>query len=162
MTGSHHAVLAVIALILGSCVGSFLNVCVYRIPKAMSLLRPRSRCPRCSTAIRARDNIPVLGWLVLRGRCRSCRGTISPRYAVVELTVGLLFAGVYLGAVSLAGGDLWEQAGVGAVLATMTLCWTLIGLSVVVALIAIDARGNLRGTGPGAWRRRAGRGAGPA
>ena len=119
-----------------------MNVCVYRIPKGISLLRPRSRCPRCGTEIRALDNIPVLGWLVLRGKCRSCRGTISPRYAVVELTVGLLFAGVYLIAVSLASGDLWEQIGVRTVLAAMTLCWTLIGYLVVVTLITYDVRGT--------------------
>jgi leader peptidase (prepilin peptidase)/N-methyltransferase len=140
MTASHHAVLIVLCLILGSCVGSFLNVCVYRIPKAMSLFRPRSRCPRCLTAIRARDNIPVLGWLILGGKCRHCRGAISPRYATVELIVGLLFAGVYLAAVSLARGDLWEQAGAWRVLVLLLASWAVIGSVVVAALIGSDTR----------------------
>lgn len=162
MTTSHHAVLALFALIFGSCVGSFLNVCAYRIPKGMSLVRPRSRCPLCSTPIPARDNIPVLGWLLLWGKCRRCRGAFSPRYAIVELIVGLLFAGVYLGEVGLTRGALWEVVGARAVLATLTLCWTSIGLLVVVTLIAYDTRGGVRAIGSGAWHRRANRGAGRA
>ena len=96
MTPSHHLVLALVIFVLGLCVGSFLNVCIHRIPIGLSVLHPRSRCPSCSTAIRARDNLPVLGWLILGGKCRDCRARISPRYPIVELTTGLLFAGAYL------------------------------------------------------------------
>jgi leader peptidase (prepilin peptidase)/N-methyltransferase len=72
---------------LGAAVGSFLNVVVYRLPRRQSLLWPGSRCPACSHAIRAFDNVPVLGWLWLRGRCRDCRAPISARYPLIEAVV---------------------------------------------------------------------------
>ena len=109
MTNSHHAVLGLFFAILGSCLGSFLNVCAYRIPLGMSVLHPRSRCPCCGHAILARDNLPILGWLFLRGRCRRCRCAIPSRYAVVELAVGVLFALPYLVMAAVAGGDPWER-----------------------------------------------------
>jgi len=83
---------AVIAGILGLLVGSFLNVVVWRLPRGESLVRPRSRCPSCGTAIRPWDNIPVVSWLVLRGRCRDCGARIAPRYPLVELATGVLYA----------------------------------------------------------------------
>jgi prepilin signal peptidase PulO-like enzyme (type II secretory pathway) len=79
-------------VILGGSIGSFLNVVVYRLPRGMGLLRPASRCPHCEYPILARDNIPVIGWLVLRGRCRRCQIRISARYPIVEAAVaGLVF-----------------------------------------------------------------------
>jgi leader peptidase (prepilin peptidase)/N-methyltransferase len=75
----------------GACVGSFLNVVVYRLPRRLNLVYPGSRCPQCGHAIRARDNLPILSWLLLRGRCRDCAAPISSRYYFVELVVGLLF-----------------------------------------------------------------------
>lgn len=96
MTAVHHAIAAVFAFCVGASVGSFLNVCVWRLPRGESLIRPASRCPRCGSAISAHDNLPVLGWLLLRGRCRSCSGPISARYPLVEAGVGLLFAAVML------------------------------------------------------------------
>jgi leader peptidase (prepilin peptidase) / N-methyltransferase len=143
MTPSHHLALALSLLILGTCVGSFLNVCIHRIPIGLSVLRPRSRCPRCLTAIRASDNLPVLGWLILRGRCRHCRALISPRYPIVELTVGLLFAGSYLAEVALAPGDLWEVTSPFGVLLLLLVRWVMIALLVVGTLIGYDARGDL-------------------
>ena len=80
----------------GLLIGSFLNVCIVRLPADQSVVRPRSRCPRCGQAIGWYDNLPVLSWLALRGRCRSCRAPISPLYPVVELLVGLLFFGAVL------------------------------------------------------------------
>jgi leader peptidase (prepilin peptidase) / N-methyltransferase len=77
--------------LLGLALGSFLNVCIYRWPRGMSVVLPSSKCPNCKTPIKFYDNIPVLGWLLLRGRCRACRAQISPRYLVVELLTGLLF-----------------------------------------------------------------------
>jgi leader peptidase (prepilin peptidase)/N-methyltransferase len=77
--------------IFGGSIGSFLNVVVYRLPLGLSLLYPPSRCPQCGTPILARDNLPVLGWLLLRGRCRACRAWISPRYPLVELTTTVAF-----------------------------------------------------------------------
>ncbi|MBI4542918.1 MAG: prepilin peptidase [Gemmatimonadetes bacterium] len=81
------------AAIFGSLLGSFLNVCVQRLPRGESVIRPRSRCPACGTPIAWRDNIPVVSWLALRGRCRSCRAGISARYPLVELAIALVWAG---------------------------------------------------------------------
>ena len=78
-------------LFVGGAVGSFLNVVVYRLPAGMSIAWPGSHCPRCKHAIRAYDNIPVLAWLWLRGRCRDCRGRISFRYPLVEAVTAGLF-----------------------------------------------------------------------
>lgn len=78
--------------VLGLLIGSFLNVVVWRVPRGESVVRPPSACPSCGHAIRPRDNVPVLSWLLLRGRCRDCRHPISPRYPLVELGNGVLFA----------------------------------------------------------------------
>jgi len=75
----------------GLIFGSFLNVCIYRLPRRMSVVSPRSACPECHAPIAAFDNIPVFSWLILGGRCRHCRTRITPRYAVVELICALLF-----------------------------------------------------------------------
>ncbi len=82
--------------LIGSVVGSFLNVCIYRIPWQKSVVWPSSRCPQCYAAIAARDNIPVVSWLILRGECRQCGAPISIRYPLIEGLVGLLFLGAYL------------------------------------------------------------------
>jgi leader peptidase (prepilin peptidase) / N-methyltransferase len=76
--------------------GSFLNVVIHRLPRGESLVHPRSRCPHCGTQIAGYDNIPIVSWLLLRGRCRHCRAPISPRYPAVELITALLFAAVVL------------------------------------------------------------------
>jgi leader peptidase (prepilin peptidase)/N-methyltransferase len=86
----------VIAFLYGSIYGSFLNVAVHRLPREESLVRPRSRCPRCHRLIVWRDNIPILSWLLLGGRCRNCRKPISARYPVVEAATGLLAAALRL------------------------------------------------------------------
>jgi len=86
------ALIGVCAL-YGLLVGSFLNVVIYRVPRHESVVRPRSKCPSCDATILGRDNIPVLSWLLLHGRCRNCRLPISVRYVLVEVTGGLLFAG---------------------------------------------------------------------
>lgn len=77
--------------LLGLTVGSFLNVVIHRVPAGASMLRPPSSCPACGHPVRAYDNVPVVSWLVLRGRCRDCREPISARYPAVELLTGLLF-----------------------------------------------------------------------
>ncbi|QTE28011.1 prepilin peptidase [Pengzhenrongella sicca] len=81
---------------VGLVIGSFLNVVVWRVPRAESIVRPPSACPACGHEIRRRDNVPVLSWLNLRGRCRDCRAAISPRYPLVELGTAVLFALVAL------------------------------------------------------------------
>jgi leader peptidase (prepilin peptidase)/N-methyltransferase len=94
------AVVAVISGIVGLCVGSFLNVVIHRVPRRESVVRPRSHCPQCDTQIDERDNIPVVSWLALRGRCRTCRARIPVRYPLVEAATAALFvaAAVRLGA----------------------------------------------------------------
>ncbi len=79
----------------GLVFGSFLNVCIYRLPLGKSVVTPRSACPHCGQMIPLYDNLPVLSWLILRGRCRQCKQPISPRYLVVEILTGLLFLGCY-------------------------------------------------------------------
>lgn len=90
------AVAGVVALaaVLGAAIGSFLNVVIHRLPRGESLVHPRSRCPSCQTQIAGYDNLPVISWLVLRGRCRACGEPISPRYPAVELLTGVSFAAV--------------------------------------------------------------------
>ncbi len=81
--------------LVGLVLGSFLNVCIHRLPLGQSVVRPRSRCPGCGEAIRWYQNVPVLSWLVLRGRCASCRTRISVRYPFVELLAGLIVLGAW-------------------------------------------------------------------
>jgi leader peptidase (prepilin peptidase)/N-methyltransferase len=80
--------------LLGLAVGSFLNVVIYRVPRRESLVAPGSHCPNCDEAVRTRHNIPVFGWLLLRGRCADCREPISIRYPLVELVTALLFVAI--------------------------------------------------------------------
>jgi leader peptidase (prepilin peptidase)/N-methyltransferase len=82
--------------LFGLVIGSFLNVCILRIPEDLSIVAPGSRCPRCQTPIKWYDNVPVLGWLWLRAKCRTCGLPISPMYPMVELATGLLFVASYL------------------------------------------------------------------
>jgi leader peptidase (prepilin peptidase)/N-methyltransferase len=81
--------------VFGTAVGSFLNVCIYRLPRSLSLIHPRSMCPRCGEGIAFYDNIPILSYLWLRGRCRHCGATISLRYPVVELAAGLFAVALF-------------------------------------------------------------------
>ncbi|PYV48846.1 MAG: prepilin peptidase [Acidobacteria bacterium] len=81
--------------VLGLLFGSFLNVCIYRIPRGLSVVHPGSACPKCGKAIQFYDNIPVLSWLILRGKCRNCSTPITPRYLIVELLTGCVFLVCY-------------------------------------------------------------------
>ena len=86
-----------VAALMGACglaAGSFANVVVYRVPAGRSVVRPASACPKCGARVRPYDNVPVVSWLALRGRCRDCRAPISARYPAVEVLVAVLFAGV--------------------------------------------------------------------
>jgi len=114
------------AALFGLAVGSFLNVVIYRVPRRMSLVRPGSQCPRCGAPIRWRDNIPLLSFFLLRGRCRACRQPISWLYPAVELGTALVF-------VLLA----WEQGWGWALLPDAVF------VSALIALAAIDARHRL-------------------
>ncbi|HEY5908354.1 MAG TPA: prepilin peptidase, partial [Vicinamibacteria bacterium] len=110
------------SFLLGLVVGSFANVCIHRLPLGLSVVHPPSRCPSCEALIAPRDNVPLLGWLWLRGRCRSCRAPISARYPAVELLNGLL----YLGLASVGGATLGTA--VAMALATVLVILALIDL----------------------------------
>ena len=84
-------ILELAAFLMGLLFGSFLNVCISRLPRKESIINPRSRCPQCGATIRWYDNIPLLSWVLLRGRCRDCKQSIPWRYPLVELAVGLVF-----------------------------------------------------------------------
>ena len=83
--------MVIFASILGLAVGSFLNVVIYRVPRSQSVLSPPSACPQCSTRIKGYDNIPVISWLLLRGKCRNCNVAISARYPSVEISTAIFF-----------------------------------------------------------------------
>ena len=85
---------AIAIIPLGAAIGSFLNVVIHRLPLGESIVKPRSRCPGCGTELRARDNVPLLSWLALRGRCRDCGERISPRYPTVEVLTAAAFVAV--------------------------------------------------------------------
>jgi len=90
-----QAIWLLFVMALGGCVGSLINVIAYRIPRGISIVSPPSRCPSCGTRLTWRENIPVFGWLLLRGRCRFCKAGISPEYPIVEASVALLFGVLY-------------------------------------------------------------------
>jgi leader peptidase (prepilin peptidase)/N-methyltransferase len=87
---------AIYVFAVGACMGSFLNVCIGRWPEGLSVVKPRSRCPKCGHQIKATENIPVVSWLLLRGRCSGCGERISIQYPIVELLVGVLWLGAFL------------------------------------------------------------------
>lgn len=126
---------AVIPGILGLLIGSFLNVVVYRVPAGRSIVSPPSACPGCGNTIKAYDNIPVLSWLMLRGKCRECAEPISKRYPLVELGTAALFAVV---AIRFGNGLLGQTTATGAVAATLVIVALLYFAAISVALALID------------------------
>jgi leader peptidase (prepilin peptidase) / N-methyltransferase len=123
-----HAFLATVAISLGLVFGSFLNVVIHRWPLGQSVVRPASHCPACGSPVRAFDNIPVLSWLLLRGRARCCGVRISPRYALVELLGGLLgWAIVEQVVLALPAGTVWWRV-------LLTFCaYLALGLALIAA-----------------------------
>lgn len=91
-----HAIHAFFIFAFGACVGSFVNVVAIRLPMGMGLVQPSSRCPVCGRRLAWHENIPIIGWILVRGRCRTCGTRVSPAYPAVELLMGALFAGLYL------------------------------------------------------------------
>lgn len=112
-----------IVFIFGAAVGSFLNVVIYRLPEGLSLIYPPSRCPRCETRLKPYDNVPVFGWLWLKGKCRSCRLPIAARYPMVEFLTGCLFVAVFI-----MFGMTWQTPGY----------WVFISWLLALALIDLD------------------------
>lgn len=136
MTAIDFAVIASVTIALfGLAIGSFLNVVAYRVPLGLSVVSPASSCPGCGAPIEARDNIPLLSWILLRGKCRHCAEPISPRYLVVEAITGVLFVAVALRFLPAFG----IAASVGqAISAALVLAGFLYLAAVSVALAAID------------------------
>ena len=130
---------AVLGGVFGALFGSFLNVVIYRVPAGKSIVSPPSACPECGARIRAFDNVPVISWLVLRGRCRDCGARISVRYPLVELGTGLFFGLVTLRLVpgGLASVLAAEGHGIAVVLVLIAFLY-LAAVSVALALIDID------------------------
>jgi len=91
-----HDPLVWISFVFGACIGSFLNVCIYRLPESKSIVYPGSACPVCGYRLKSYDNIPILSYVLLQGKCRSCKTVIPVRYLIVELLGGLFAAAVYL------------------------------------------------------------------
>ncbi|CAM3252245.1 prepilin peptidase [Nocardioides dubius] len=119
-------ILTVFGGLLGLAVGSFLNVVVHRVPLGLSVVSPGSHCPNCQSAVRARHNVPVLGWLMLRGRCFDCHLPISSRYPLVEAGTGLVFA---LVALRFADTPL-----------ALPAYWAFAALGIALSLIDVDVR----------------------
>ena len=115
--------LAVVAAVLGLAVGSFVNVVVHRVPAGLSVVSPPSRCPGCEHPVRPRDNVPVVSWLLLRGRCRDCGTRIAARYPLVEAGTAALLV-----LVTLALGPTW----------TLPAFWYLAAAGVALALVDVD------------------------
>jgi len=122
LTGVPEIVAYVFVFVFGGIVGSFLNVVIHRVPNEESIVFPNSACPKCKTAIKAYDNIPILSWLILGGKCRSCKAPISARYPAVEFLTACLFLLVY-----------W-QIGLSPILPVY-----LVFVAAMIALIFIDA-----------------------
>jgi len=118
----------ILAFALGAAFGSFANVVIYRVPQGLSIVRPGSRCPRCEAPIRYYDNIPILSYFLLRGRCRSCKERFSPRYVIVELLSGLLCFALYVQYVHV---PLVQGGGVGWL---PWLLWFAFGLALLIVI----------------------------
>lgn len=134
------------AFCFGACVGSFINVVIYRLPAGISIISPPSRCPTCGARLTWRENLPILGWLILRGKCRFCEARISPQYMIVELFMAVLFlAIVWLTYIPASAqpwectwfGPWWHRNGVWTLPALAAL---LVLLASLVAMTIIDAR----------------------
>lgn len=136
MTAIEFAVAgSVLIAALGLAIGSFLNVVAYRVPLGLSVVSPPSSCPGCGSAIEARDNVPVLSWLLLRGKCRHCAEPISARYIVVETITGVAFVAVTL---RLLPGVLHAPSPASAISGVLVLLAFLYLAAITVALTAID------------------------
>src|SRR6476646_1157376 len=118
------AALAALMFVLGAMLGSFVTVVAHRLPRGEGVVRGRSRCPSCGAQIAAYDNVPIVSWLILRGRCRSCQAAISPRYPLTEAGLGALLAATTL---ILGTGDAGELV-LGLVLCVVLVAITLTDL----------------------------------
>ncbi len=120
-------IFAVFSFALGACVASFLNVVIWRVPRGESIVRPPSHCPKCNAPIKWYQNLPVLSWLALRGKCANCKAPISPRYILIECLGGLLFLGAFWHLTTLHDPLIW-----------LPVYWVWISLMIVGTFIDFD------------------------
>ncbi|MGN0832059.1 MAG: prepilin peptidase [Kiritimatiellia bacterium] len=133
MNGGLTTVFEVFSFCAGACIASFLNVVIWRVPRGESIVLPGSHCPKCGAAIRWYQNVPIVSWLALRGRCAACREPISPRYVLIELLGGALFLAAFL--------KLWTpQAPLWVSVTHLVVLWTWIALMIVGSMIDFDHR----------------------
>ncbi|GIW88610.1 MAG: type 4 prepilin-like proteins leader peptide-processing enzyme [Isosphaeraceae bacterium] len=149
-----HLGAALVCFVLGAVVGSFVNVCIYRLPWQKSILWPGSHCPRCLRPIAARDNLPIVGWIALGGKCRGCGLSISPRYPLIEALVGALFALAYSSFVVYGGYRLLEpaaflRAGYHAILIVLLVIATFIDYDYYLIPDSVTVTGMVLGLGLG-------------
>ncbi len=135
-----RALTVVLSALFGLVIGSFLNVVIYRVPRGLSIVSPPSHCPACGTELTPYDNIPLVSWVVLRGRCRTCSVPISPRYPLVELGTALAFAGI---AVALPGPLALPSLLVATAAAIAAVAIDLDGLAVPWSVVGATALGAL-------------------
>lgn len=128
------SLVAILAGVFGLLIGSFLNVVIWRVPRGESLNFPASHCPHCNHAIRPWDNIPVISWIVLRGKCRDCGARVTPRYLLVELGTGIFFAVVALWVFA----SPEAPASIGVVLVTLVAYLYLAAISIALAFIDLE------------------------
>ncbi len=124
--------------VCGACVGSFLNVVIYRLPEGKSLVMPPSHCPKCGTRLRWYENVPVLAWLALRGRCRNCKGPISFQYPLIEAVSAALFATLFAAYYMTNLRPAFYDAG-------FAQTWPAFAVHLVLVAALIAARGQHRG-----------------
>ena len=129
------SILIIATALIGALIGSFLNVVIHRVPAGRSIAHPPSACPQCGARVRARDNVPVISWLLLRGRCRDCGEPISRRYPLVELVTAAAFAGV---AAVFAPPTLVAASAADVAAVALVLVAHLYFASITIALTAID------------------------
>ena len=132
MDSALYPVFAAFSFAAGACVASFLNVVAWRVPRGESIVSPPSHCPKCNAPIRWWQNIPILSWLALRGKCAKCREPISPRYILVELLGGVLFLAAFLHFIA-DGNRTYVSIAI-----NLTLWWIWISLMIVGSLIDYD------------------------
>ena len=149
------AFVVIVSTVVGLVIGSFLNVVIYRVPAGMSIVAPGSACPECKSPVSPRDNIPVVSWLILKGRCRVCQSPISARYPIIEALTGLLFCvtALRLGAHWTLLAELFFVAGLIA-LAAIDIERYLLPRAIVYPTAALVAAALLLAAGlEGHWRR---------
>ena len=125
-----HFILGFFSFWLGACIASFLNVVIWRVPRGESIVSPPSHCPKCNAAIRWYQNVPILSWLALRGKCANCKEPISPRYILIEALGGLLFLAAFQ--------KYWAVGGLASAALNTVFAWIWISLMIVGSMIDFD------------------------